>query len=74
MTTEKAMSVVLNSKNMEKAANVVGLFLIGGGIGSVIIGIGLMHTAPKLAQGDKPRTNQLRKKCSIAIGLFLDSF
>jgi hypothetical protein len=49
MTTEKAISVVLNSKNMEKAANVVGLFLIGGGIGSVIIGIGLMHTAPKLA-------------------------
>ena len=49
MTAEKAMSVVLNSKNMEKAANVVGLFLIGGGIGSVIIGIGLMHTAPKLA-------------------------
>ena len=40
MTTEKAISVVLNSKNMEKAANVVGLFLIG---------IGLMHTAPKLA-------------------------
>ena len=33
----------------EKAANVVGLFLIGGGIGSVIIGVGLMHTAPKLA-------------------------
>ena len=49
MTTEKAISVVLNSKNMEKAASVVGLFLIGGGIGSVIIGIGLMHTAPKLA-------------------------
>lgn len=49
MTTEKAISVVLNSKNMEKAANVVGLFLIGGGVGSIVIGVGLMRTAPKLA-------------------------
>ena len=53
MTTEKAISVVLNSKNMEKAANVVGLFLIGGGVSSVIIGVGLIQTAPKLAQGGK---------------------
>lgn len=49
MTTEKAISVVLNSKNMEKAANVVGLFLIGSGVGSIVIGVGLMRTAPKLA-------------------------
>lgn len=48
MTTEKAMSAILNSKNMEKAANVVGLFLIGGGVGSIVVGIGLMYTAPKL--------------------------
>ncbi len=29
--------------------NIVGLFLIGGGISSVIIGVGLIDTAPKLS-------------------------
>lgn len=33
--------------------NIVGLFLIGGGISSVIIGVGLIYTTPKLAEGGK---------------------
>jgi hypothetical protein len=33
--------------------NIVGLFLIGGGVSSVIIGVGLIYTTPKFAEGGK---------------------